>query len=80
MSSALSSIFNVQPFRERFGRLRRQEVEMRKAPKRIPLVKETVLALSLQAVHGGDLPATSSVYAPTVSNACGLPGEDAVVL
>lgn len=54
---------------------------MRKNPKRIPFIKETVLVLSLQSVHGGGdmAPATTGAYVPTVSNACGLPGEEIVL-
>jgi hypothetical protein len=45
---------------------------MKKNPKRIPFVKETVLVLSLQSARGGDLdpPFTTTVQVSTVSDEC----------
>jgi hypothetical protein len=53
---------------------------MKKEPKRIPLVKETVLVLSLQSARGGDLgyPETTSIGVPTVSSQCVPPSEQAL--
>ena len=50
---------------------------MKKNPKRIPFVKETVLGLSLQSARGGDMgpPFTTSVQVPTVSEDCSSVGE-----
>lgn len=45
---------------------------MKKEPKRIPLVRETVFVLSLQSARGGGLEPsiTTSTEVPTVSNEC----------
>ena len=44
---------------------------MKKNPKRIPFVKETVLDLSLQSARGGDpAPETTTVHPPTFSDGC----------